>query len=173
MFPYLNRFSAPSCVFCPSSIEFVSVCLLRLCVFSKISSIGRASPCCLPFPLLFPHFSSLYIFTYFNFSEGHCQCSYICTDFLLLCFCPVSFEYVSFTFSKISSRWRKSGYKVEKRWRASPSCLTFPPPDTFPHPRGFPTPANSGKTKDFWEIFFFDRVTLCLSTICALKYPSI
>ena len=113
MFPYLNRFSAPSCVFCPSSIEFVSVLLLYLCVFSKISSIGRASHCCLPFPLLFPHFSSLYIFIYFNFSDGHCQCFHRFSSFVFL---PVLIWLCVFHLFedqfKVEKRWRKGGERL-------------------------------------------------------------
>ena len=35
----------------------------------------------------------------------------------ILCFCPFSFESLSFIFSKISSRWRKGREKVEKWWK--------------------------------------------------------
>ena len=142
----MNRFSAPSCVFCPSSIEFVSVCLLCLCVFSKISSIGRASPCCLPFPLFFPHFSSLYIYIFQLFRWALPMFPQI---FFFCVFARSHLTLCLSSFRRSVQGGEKVGKKVEKRWRASPSCLTFPPPDTFPHPRGFPTPANSGKTKDF------------------------
>ena len=39
----------------------------------------------------------------------------VSTDFLLLCFCPFSFDSVSFIFSKISSRWRKGVEKVGEK----------------------------------------------------------
>ena len=113
------------------------------------------------FYLTFPH----YVFMYFNFSDGHCRCSYISADFLLLCFCPFSFESVSFIFSKISSRWRKGGERL-------------PVVSLFLRLTLFLTPAASQhlptleKQKTF-EKYFFDRAPLCLSIICALKYPSI
>ena len=151
-FPYMNRFLAPwlselFCVFCPSSIEFVSVWLLYLCVFSKISSIGRASHCCLPFPLLFPHFSSLYIFIYFNFSDGHCQCSYILLYFLLLSFCPFSFDSVSFIFSKISSRWRRGVEKVGEKVESVSQLSHFSSAWHFSSPPRLPNTCQLWKNK--------------------------
>ena len=153
--------------FCPSSIEFVSVCLLCLCIFSRISSRGKASPCCLPFPLFFPHFSSLYIYIFQLFRWALPMFLY-CHRFSSFVFLPVLIHCVFHLF--------EDQFKVEKRWRKGGERL--PVVSLFLRLTLFLTPAASQhlptleKQKTF-EKYFFDRATLCLSIICALKYPSI
>ena len=139
--------------------NWICVCLafVSLCLFEdqfNWESVSLLSPFSSAFSSLFLTIY-IYIFQLFRWALPMFLYSSIFSSFVFL---PVLIWLCVFHLFedqfKVEKRWRKGGEKVEKWWRASPSCLTFPPPDTFPHPRGFPTPANSGKTKDFWEIFF-------------------
>ena len=107
-----NVFLVPSLILTTfqNSTFFVNLTFRRFVfLFQPVSPVANIS--------LYISVSCFTIFIFFNFSAGHYRCSYISTDFLLLCFCLFSFESVSFIFSKISSRWRKGGEKVEKWWK--------------------------------------------------------